>query len=414
MSGEHDDDGGPWPLHARPADARGGGDDDGAEADARDRQRAAREAMDRLNDSNRLLVEARMLPRDKSLTAEQVAGVVTAFAAYAAERKVSMAAVAREVGFAPSVVSEWAAGRYRGNLDAVTHAVNDWMERDARRNQHRRPKDYVRTWVAEDVRTYAYLADKRGMMAAIVVPSGAGKTKVLKALTAEMRGVYVYCRENVTARDLYRAIATALGWQVQGGGSGDLLRYIVEQLDGTHRPVFVDEAQNAGKHIGCLRSIHDQTGVPIVMAGTDEILRHVNDRAHGRGQLSSRCIRYNAMDHVHNAEGPDGGEVGRDLFTVEEIQAFFAMKKIRVDRDALRLLWSLACLPNYGTLRLVENVLDTVAHAYAGLDVVTREHVVFGLQSLVGGEATALQRLARRHADASGAMDRRATTRAAG
>ncbi len=90
------------------------------------------------------------------------------------------------------------------------------------------------------------------------------------------------------------------------------------------------------------------------------------------------------------------------------------MKKIRVDRDALRLLWSLACLPNYGTLRLVENTLDTITDAYADLAVVTREHVVAALQSLVGNEASALQRLARRHADASGAMDRRPATRAAG
>jgi DNA transposition AAA+ family ATPase len=399
MNGEHDD------------------DPTGEPADQADRERQmATEAVDRLNDSNRVLIEARMLPKDKPLTADQVADVVERFNSYSGEHRLTSRQVARECGYSSPVISEWSAGKYKGDVDAVTHAVNDWMERDARRRQSRRPKDYVKTWIAESVRTYAYLADKRGMMAAIVVPAGAGKTKVLKALTAEMRGVYVYCNEGVTARDLYRLIGVELGWQNKAGTRGQLLRFIVDQLKGTNRILFVDEAQNAGKHIGCLRSVHDQAQVPIVMAGTDEILQFANDRDHGRGQFSSRCIRYNAMDHVHNAEGggpPGSDAVGRDLFSIEEIQAFFSMKKIRVDRDALNLLWALACLPSHGTLRLVENTIDTVMDLNADLTVVTRDYVVAALQSLVGSEAVYLQRLTRRHIEISRASAG-AVARAAG
>jgi hypothetical protein len=275
------------------------------------------------------------------------------------------------------------------------------MERDCRRQQARRPKDYVSTWVAEDIRTIVYQADKRMMMAAIVAPAGSGKTKVLKTLTEEMRGIYVYCEAEMTVRDLYFAIAGSLGWRSPRGVKGDLRRFIIEKLTDTHRVIFLDEAHQLGRWIGSIRAIHDEARVPIIMAGTDEILQFVNDRAHGRGQFSSRCIRYNAMDHVHNAEGPEGGAGGRDLFTIEEIKAFFDMKKIRFDRDALEMVWALACLPNYGTLRLVENMIDVVFDCNPDLEVVSRSHLVEALRALVGNEAIHLQRLETRHADLS-------------
>ena len=108
--------------------------------------------------------------------------------------------------------------------------------------------------------------------------------------------------------------------------------------------------------LNCVRSIHDQAEVPIILAGTADILHHVNDRADGRGQFASRCIFHNEMEGALNVEGPGSGSAGaRDLFTLEEIKAFFDMKKIRLADDALDLCWSLACLPNHGTLRSSSN-----------------------------------------------------------
>lgn len=343
-----------------------------------------------------------MLPRDRKLSTEQIFEVVARFESFCTTYGITAAQVARESGYSASVLSQWAGNTYKGNVDAVTHALNDWMERESRRQQARRPKDYIKTWVAEDVRTVVYQADKRCMMAAIVCPAGSGKTKVLKALTEEMRGLYVYCEPEMRVRDLYRAIAMSLGWRLYNATKGELRRYIIEKLTGTNRILFLDEAHQLKNQIGSLRGIHDEARVPIIMAGTDEILRFVDDRAHGRGQFSSRCIRYNALDYVYNAERPDGVPEGRDLFTVEEIQAFFALKKIRISRDALQMLWALACLPNYGTLRLVENTVDLVLDADPELTTVSRDDVLSALQSLVGSDSIYLQKLARRHVEDSG------------
>lgn len=360
-------------------------------------QHDEREAMDRLNDQNRILHEARMLPTNKPLTQQQTFAVMDAFTRYIDQRSIPVAQVAREVNYSESVLSQWKGNDYRGDADKVTRAVNDWMERDRRRREAEAPKDSVPTWVAQTMRSVAIQADKRGMMAAIVAPAGCGKTKVLRALTEEMRGVYLYCTDDMTPRGFLQSLAMACGCPHYGTRTA-LLRAIVEKLKGTKRIIFLDEAhQLAGKAIGAVRSVHDQAGVPIVMAGTADILQAINDRKDGRGQMSSRCLRFDVMTMVTNAEDPDGTRARRDLFTVEEIRAFFGMHKMRIADDGMQMLWQLACLPNHGTLRLAGAVAATAADICPGVEVLTRRHLMEAMTLMFGGEAKYLRNLADRH-----------------
>ncbi len=101
------------------------------------------------------------------------------------------------------------------------------------------------------------------------------------------------------------ALAKEIGITDPPRAAGDIKRKIVEKLKGTNRPVFLDEAHLLPPScFGRIRSLHDQTGVPIIMAGTHEILRRINDRSNGKGQFASRCYQFNAMDMVVNASEP--------------------------------------------------------------------------------------------------------------
>lgn len=365
-----------------------------------------RQAMDRLTETQRVQLEARMLTRSAKLNLEQVQDVRERLAAYMAEHDVSAARVARETHYSPAVISCWQAGHYAGNVDAVAHAVNDWMERDARRAQSSRPKDYVKTAVAEDIRTIAHMADKRLCMAAVVVPSGAGKTYVLKALAEEMRGVYLYCTPS-TPREFLHNLALALGRRgAENARKAALYRWVVEQLRDTKRIILLDEAHQLARTVGTVRGVHDEAGVPVVMAGTADILEQINDRRDGRGQLSSRCIRYNALDQCRNAEDPGGGPAagGRELFSVEEVKAFFDSRKIRLAKDALQLLWAIACMPNYGCLRLVERTVETVFDLDPEIETVTRADVLLALRMILGAEVGYIQTVADRQAERQAAV----------
>ena len=373
-----------------------------ARNEAADSGDSMREAMERLNDNNRILAESRMTDRSKSLTEEQVEAIKKAFLDYTEEHGVQMTTVARQCGYSKSVISEWLSGKYIGSVDKVTHAVNDWMERDARRSDKRRPKNYITTLLAEAIRSYAIMADKGCMMAAIVAPSGSGKTLVLKTLTEEMRGIYVYCHRHLTPREFLMTIALLLGRRTREGSKAELHRFIVESLAGTNRILFLDEAHQLGSTIGCVRAIHDEARVPIVMAGTLEILQFVNDRSDGRGQFSSRTLSFNAMKQAINAESPDGdGEPRKNLFTLEEVKAFFDSRKIRLNKDALQMMWLLACLPNWGCLRLIESACNVIFDVEPDLEIITRPHVVMALNMIHGGNASHLERLTRQHLEIS-------------
>lgn len=361
-----------------------------------------REAMDRLNESNRILVEARMLSRSKPLTIGQRCEIVDQFTCYTQEHGIPLARVAKEIDFSESVVSQWRSGTYQGNVEEVTRAINGWMERDARRVQAEKPKDSVSTWVATTIHTIACQADKQGMMAAIVSPAGSGKTKVLKALAQEMRGLYLYCTEALTPREFLLSLAHAMGKKPGPATEASLMRLVVEALQGTRRIILLDEAHQLKKAIRCVRAIHDQAQVPIIMAGTYDILRFVDDRTDGRGQFSRRTLRCNLMDYVRNAQDPDGNAAGRDLFSIEEIRAFFEMRRIRLASDAMHLMWALACLPNYGTLGLIGTVADIAASVNQGAQVLSRQQVLAALQMVVGGvEAKYVKTLADKHAEHS-------------
>jgi DNA transposition AAA+ family ATPase len=377
------------------SDAGGAAPQDNADADRR--------LMDRLNEQNRILLEARMLPRGKTLTEEHVAGVREAFADYIAKRDIMPSQVAREIGYSPAVVSDWSKGKYKGDVDKVTHAINDWMERDARREKASRPKDYVETRVAEMIQTAVYLADKETKMVAIVTPSGSGKTKVLKILTERMRGIYAYVDPNITERELVFKIASALGFPRTGKSPSKaaLRHFIIEKLADTRRPIFLDEAQNLHKAIGVVRSLFDQANVPIVMAGTREIMTYVDDRSDGRGQFSRRCIRFNIIEQIINVEGPGGGAAGgagRHLFDEKEIERFLKSKEIRVTRDGLHMMWLLACLANHGTLGLIETLGGIAQHLNPKAEAIDREMVVEAMQMFRGPQDAAyLEKLADRY-----------------
>ena len=63
---------------------------------------------------------------------------------------------------------------------------------------------------------------------------------------------------------------------------------------------------------------------------------------------------------------------------------------------ALRLMWALACLPNYGTLRLIGTTAAVAADLSNG-EALTRQQLLAALQLVVGGEAKYLRTLADRH-----------------
>lgn len=327
------------------------------------------ELVDQMTAQQRILTESRMTS-ESTLTPIQIDTIRADFAAYLDRSGTSQARVAKAVDVVPSVINEFVRSVYRGDSAALAKRLNAWMEQDARRRSMRGAEGYIPTVVAERIRTVIRHADAACVMAAIVAPAGVGKTFVAQAVADEMRGLYLAVDDSTTPRALLRRLASMLGKRVTGT-EDDLKHQVCEALKGSGRPVLIDEAhQLSARAVGKLRSIHDNAGVPVIMLGTAAILDAVDDRIDGRGQYSSRCMRFNVMQMAKGISGPDGTECGHLLFSIEEVRAFFAKQPMRLDKEALDYAHAITCLSNQGTLRLALKVAQLAASS--GKDVTAK------------------------------------------
>ncbi len=346
----------------------------------------------------RVIRYARMLPMDGKLTDEQTQDVRKRLLEYLYKSEQAAGVAAKAIGVAESTLSQWINGNYRGDCDKITRAINTWIADDARKRDVRVDLPYVPTQVAEEIRTVATVARDDGCMAVIVAPSGTGKTMVLRVLAETTSGVYIYCHTHMSARKFLSELAGLLKARVHGSTTADHLDAVCERLSGSSRPIYLDEAHQLRPDVfPVIRALHDKTGCPIVMAGTDQIMLHVDDRANHRGQFNSRCIKYDLMQHVYNAEGPDqSGKLGRPLFTIDEVRQLFAHFNLKLSDDVMQLIWAVACLPDYGSLRTVKRVLTFAQRKWPGR-AVTRRQIISILTICNGDMGRHIYQLAQRH-----------------
>lgn len=363
-----------------------------------DQPESTRKLLDQMNTDGRVLLEARMLPDDRPLTRDEMHHVREHVMGYIKRHQIPRAHLAREIDTSNSTVSMVLRGTYAGKAEAVIRKLNQWIERHARRHRASANIDYVHTRIAEDMQTVAHLAFDECAIGVIVAPSGCGKTMVLQVLTEQMQGRYHYCTQDDSPREFMRNLALVNGEPNIQCNTAELVRKVVQRLKGTNRTQFLDEAHQLPREVfSRIRAINDLAGVAFVLAGTHEILDKVDDQANSAGQLQSRCIPYNAMDHVYNAERPhDGSKLGRPQFSRDEIRAVFATSKVRFDDDAFSMVWALACLPGRGSLRLAIRTVNRIRHRF-GVKVIKRSHLIDMLMLTCGLEGSHMISAAQQH-----------------
>ncbi|MGD0464656.1 MAG: AAA family ATPase [Tepidisphaeraceae bacterium] len=315
---------------------------------------------------------------------------------------VRMTEACRQIGYSKAVLSEFLNQKYKGDIEKVAAAIARWLAREAMRDEGKRPKGYVEMRISEETRSIVHLAYRHGAMAAIVAPSGCGKTFLAKVLAAELNGVYIAVNHTFTPLQFLMALAIELGWpETKRGTKAELHRWIVTALKGTNRPVFIDEAHILGKAINFVRGIHDEAEVTIILIGTAEILESIDDRGHGAGQFSSRTITYNAVEKSRGMSDPrDGAQAAAQcLFSIEEIKAFFAAREIRLDKESLKLAWQLVNLPGFGSLRLIERAAAVVFDIAPDTTVIQRDQLVMAMRLLHSADFDRMERLVRQRAE---------------
>lgn len=351
------------------------------------------EAMDRLIEQNRILQEARMLPHNRALRGDEI-DAVRQRARYLietseGEHKVTGGMIAKQIGVSRSTFSAWLNGTYPGDVDKITRHVNDWTERHSRRQGKRSRESFIWTWAVEQMVAMIDLARNAESMIAIVAPSGSGKDMVIDYLADKMHGHVVNCHEKMTAKEFLIELADVVGLSSTRGTAAALIRQLVKHLADKSCMLFLNEAQQLpSRCASMIRTLHDQTSMPIAMLGSYRIFEFINDRTSGGGQFSRRCMRFDMLNHMAGQRDPDrSGKVGRKLFSRKEVAEFIETKKLRLaNDDAFDMLYTMANLTHHGTLGLVNAILEGVIKLNPG-ERVTTAMIVEMLNLHLGADA---------------------------
>jgi DNA transposition AAA+ family ATPase len=200
------------------------------------------------------------------------------------EAGVTQTVVARQAGASSAAISQFLAGKYPGDNEALAERIRQYLELvEKRRSSVAGPK-FVETASARSVLMCSAFAHEYRDIALIYGESGTGKTAALMHYRDSHRSVQYVLLDPESGRP--RALVGRLLWaerkrrlgQSEPLGSG--VEELVGALAGTDRLIILDEAQHlAFRSMELLRRLHDEAGVGLVLAGHTMLF----DRMFGSG-----------------------------------------------------------------------------------------------------------------------------------
>jgi DNA transposition AAA+ family ATPase len=215
---------------------------------------------------------------DKTLETQKTAEALKAYMERNPE--LSQAKIAKAVGASDTVISQFLAGKYIGNVEKLQARVREFLKRESERDQHAELRTtFAATSQAEEALSVLSFCHVHRQIGVIHAPAGLGKTVSLRHYAAENSWVkIVNCRAGMSQRDVLDEIAEELGLVVRGT-CGKILRTLLAELRGSETILVFDEAQHLTlKHFEMIRYIYDRLATPIVFVGTDDIINRMTGR----------------------------------------------------------------------------------------------------------------------------------------
>lgn len=192
-----------------------------------------------------------------------------------ADRSLSQSAVAKEAGISAATLSQFLAGKYNGDNEAIDAKLRIWLEayrsRLAAGEQMPEAPTFVDTPTAARVMAALAYAQTAGDIAICYGAAGLGKSSACERYQATRPNVWIATMTPATAGVVtaLEEICDAMGL-TEGGGARRMSRAITKRVRGTHGLIVIDEAQHLSvAALDQIRSIHDATGVGIALVGNE-------------------------------------------------------------------------------------------------------------------------------------------------
>jgi len=287
--------------------------------------------------------------------------------------KFSQAKVARMLGVSPSVINQYLANTYKGDLETITTKIVDLINTVDHRTRQIRTRPFIETTVARRIgtvikQTRAFSTKDEGAIALIIGDSGHGKSICLREYAeANKIAIYILLDDAMSATRIFAEIARQIG--VDADGSMDnVSRRIIAELQNRETVVMFDEASALTvRQLSQLRTVLvDRCHCPLILAGNADLLKTVMQPKTRRGfesldQFRSRLMYILNLDEIAAHKGKDGG-----LYSADDIRRLFEFGGVRLTTDAIAVLKNISKTPQSGRLRTCNRIITALHVAGVG------------------------------------------------
>lgn len=210
--------------------------------------------------------------------------------------------IARAMGIGGSTLSEWRKGAYTGDVENICVRVEDFLNRH--KNEIRRIDFSVETsikkrvyYVINTIQKYvsSNVANRlleSAKIGYIFGRAGLGKTHAIREYIKEYkgRGILVTAESGITAVGLIKRIAREL--KLDDSGNAETVKTrIRDAIKFSETIIIIDEGEHLKPSvIDLVRSIADQTGVGVVIAGTESLKSLIFSQKKQYEYLYSRAV----------------------------------------------------------------------------------------------------------------------------
>ncbi|MCC6679875.1 MAG: AAA family ATPase [Phycisphaeraceae bacterium] len=325
-----------------------------------------------LIDRSRVRGASRMIAQGtdpKDVTSEQIERVAADVDSFCRANKITRQAIAKAVGYSPSVIVEFLKGTYAGKAGEVAIHLEEWLIEEEQRRANAQETQYVWTNVARYIEAIAgYCLDMK-KVGLIYGPktSGIGKTTALRAIAQEMgprRATLITvdkCDANPTG--LLRKILGGLRLN-ESGSNAQRMQRVIDHLNGRSHLLLIDQIHNLrfakeDRPFYYLMDIYEATEHSAQLwCGTSDLVAYLTRQQKTMmdeplAQVRRRIFPCVDLMEVFNQQG--GGE---PLYTVEQIREMFASFKLKLTPTAARWLCALGHQDDAGGLGICVQIME--------------------------------------------------------
>ena len=221
---------------------------------------------------------------------------------FSEDNNMSFTKIAKAMGVGASTLSEWRKGTYSGDNEAFSEKVSDFLDRHKRKikrinfsvNTETKKRVFhvlntIKKYVSSNITEGIIESSKIGY---IYGRAGLGKTHALQEWlkTYGGRGVLITAENGISSVGLIKKIAKEL--KLDTTGSSETLKdRIKDAIKLTETIIIIDEGEHLKANvIDIVRSIADQTGVGVVIAGTEVLKSKILSRKKEYEYLYARAV----------------------------------------------------------------------------------------------------------------------------